>query len=125
MNKKKLKDYLETERLLKQLGEQLRELENSTELQQELEFKKQLEELMDTYGFGPQDVIEILCPNEAPAAAAAAPVRKRRTRKEKVYRNPHTNEEIAIRGGNHNIFKAWKKEYGADTVEGWLVEERA
>ncbi len=44
----------------------------------------------------------------------------RRTRALKQYRNPHTGEVIATRGGNHKILKEWKAKYGGSTVESWL-----
>lgn len=34
--------------------------------------------------------------------------------------NPHTGEFIETKGGNHKGLKAWKVQYGAETVESWL-----
>ncbi|WP_164661673.1 DNA binding protein, partial [Pseudomonas viridiflava] len=37
-----------------------------------------------------------------------------------VYQNPHTGELIETKGGNHRGLKAWKEQYGVDTVDSWL-----
>ncbi len=37
-----------------------------------------------------------------------------------VYRNPETGEVVETKGGNHRVLKAWKEQYGADTVNAWL-----
>jgi hypothetical protein len=35
------------------------------------------------------------------------------------YKNPSNGEIVETKGGNHKVLKAWKKEYGNDTVESW------
>jgi hypothetical protein len=37
-----------------------------------------------------------------------------------VYKNPETGETVESKGGNHKVLKAWKEQYGAEQVEGWL-----
>jgi hypothetical protein len=49
---------------------------------------------------------------------ATAPKRMRRT---KVYKNPHTNETIQTKGGNHKQLKEWKAKWGAAEVESWAA----
>jgi transposase len=44
-----------------------------------------------------------------------------RTRKTKVYKNPHTNETITTKGGNHKQLKEWKAKWGAAEVESWAA----
>ncbi|MCR8722012.1 DNA binding protein, partial [Pseudomonas syringae] len=46
--------------------------------------------------------------------------KRRRARVVKVYQNPHTGELIETKGGNHRGLKAWKEQYGVDTVDSWL-----
>jgi hypothetical protein len=38
-----------------------------------------------------------------------------------VYRNPHTNEVVQTKGGNHRTIKQWKSQHGASLVESWLT----
>ncbi|MDP0886312.1 histone-like nucleoid-structuring protein, MvaT/MvaU family [Klebsiella pneumoniae] len=45
---------------------------------------------------------------------------QRKPRALKVYKNPHSGEVVETKGGNHGVLKAWKQEYGAETVESWL-----
>lgn len=44
----------------------------------------------------------------------------KRTRQLKVYINPHTEECVETKGGNHSTIKKWKAEHGASAVEGWV-----
>ena len=48
-------------------------------------------------------------------------IRHRRKRKLKVFKNPHTGEVVETKGGNHKTLKAWKEEYGKETVDAWEV----
>lgn len=49
---------------------------------------------------------------------SAAP--QRRARALKVYKNPNNGEVVETKGGNHKVLKAWKEQYGSETVESWL-----
>ncbi|MDF3931672.1 histone-like nucleoid-structuring protein, MvaT/MvaU family, partial [Pseudomonas citronellolis] len=118
----KLAEFREAERLLKEQLALLEKLKNDSSLKKELEFKDQLQALMDQYGMNLRNVVDILDPqgtaSAAPAAASAtAP---RRSRQLKVYKNPHNAEVVETKGGNHKTLKAWKQQYGAETVESWL-----
>jgi hypothetical protein len=114
----KLAEFREAERKLQEQLALLEKLKSDGGLKKELEFKDQLQALMDQYGMGLRNVIDILDPqNTAEPAAAQQP---RRTRQLKVYKNPHNGETIETKGGNHKTLKAWKQQYGGDTVESWL-----
>jgi hypothetical protein len=102
-----LNEFKETEAELKRLQARLDELN----------------ELMEKYGKRPRDVVAAVAPELLPKKASAAPDEQsnpRRARNLKVYRNPETNEIIETKGGNHKVLKAWKAQYGADTVESWM-----
>ncbi|MBB3232222.1 histone-like nucleoid-structuring protein, MvaT/MvaU family [Halomonas stenophila] len=117
-----LSNYMQKEQQLKQLQSELEKLEHDERLKAELEFKTKLEELMKEFGKSAGDVIELLNPQPAPAAKSApASAGGRRKRKLKIYKNPNTGEVVETRGGNQKTLKAWKDEFGADTVESWLV----
>ncbi|GAB2798301.1 transcriptional regulator MvaT [Halomonas shantousis] len=118
-----LSEYMKKEQLLKQLDEELKQLEQDQRLKSELDFKQKLESLMSEYGKNATDVAEFLnVGSETRATSAKAPsTGGRRKRKLKIYKHPETGEVIETRGGNHKTLKAWKDEYGNDTVEEWLV----
>ena len=118
-----ISQYAQKEQLLKQLQEELQQLEQNESLKKEIEFKEQLEMLMKEYEKSAKDVKDILYPNAEPEKAQKKSTRK--PRKLKVYKNPHTGEEIATRGGNQKQLKMWKEEHGDEVVEGWLINEDA
>lgn len=71
-----------------------------------------------------------LCPELAKyipstSAAAATGVKKRRERMVKVYKNPHDGSVVETKGGNNKTLKAWKTQYGAETVDSWLETDSA
>ena len=114
----KLAEFREAERKLQEQLALLEKLKSDCGLKKELEFKDQLQALMDQYGMNLRNVIEILDPQTSTEPAAAQPAR--RTRQLKIYKNPHNGETIETKGGNHKTLKAWKQQYGGDTVESWL-----
>ncbi len=119
-----LNDYMQMEQQLKELQSNLDKLQNDKRLQSELEFKDKLETLMKEYDKSAADVIALLDPKPAtasPKAASSSVTGTRRKRKLKIYKNPNTGEVVETRGGNQKTLKAWKDEFGSDTVESWLV----
>lgn len=116
----------EFRQLEKDLAEQLAALEslkNDTTLQQEIEFESKLRALLGEYGYSLRDVIQLLDPDSRTRrvqTVSATQKNTRRPRQVKVYQNPHTGELVETKGGNHRGLKAWKQQYGADTVESWL-----
>ncbi|QRY76890.1 DNA binding protein [Pseudomonas sp. PDNC002] len=115
----KLAEFREAERQLKEQLALLEKLKSDGGLKKELEFKDQLQALMDQYGMNLRNVIDILDPQPS---TEPAPPQQRRTRQLKVYKNPQTGEVIETKGGNHKTLKAWKQQYGGDTVESWLQQ---
>ena len=59
----KLAEFREAERLLKEQLALLEKLKNDSSLKKELEFKDQLQALMDEYGMNLRNVIDILDPH--------------------------------------------------------------
>lgn len=113
--------------LEQQLAAQLAELEslkNDEGLKREIEFEQKLRTLLGEYGYSLRNIVAILDPNSASrntptVGAARGPVR---ARKLKVYKNAQTGEIVETKGGNHKVLKEWKAEFGAGTVESWLVQ---
>ncbi|MCO8161841.1 DNA binding protein [Pseudomonas sp. 21LCFQ02] len=117
----RLAEFRAAEKALQEQLAQLEALKKDAGLQKEIEFEQKLKELMASYGKSLRDVIAILDPNSATTLVAApAGPKRRRARVVKVYQNPHTGELIETKGGNHRGLKAWKEQYGADTVESWV-----
>ncbi|MHA5986299.1 histone-like nucleoid-structuring protein, MvaT/MvaU family [Pseudomonas aeruginosa] len=105
-----------------QLAEQLKQLDamkNDDSLKREIEFEKKLNSLMAEYNIGLRGIIALLDP-QAGAHKVQTASSPRRARQVKVFKNPNTGETVETKGGNHRILKAWKEQYGAETVEGWL-----
>ncbi|MCK0753556.1 histone-like nucleoid-structuring protein, MvaT/MvaU family [Chromohalobacter japonicus] len=119
-----LTKYAEKERQLEALKAELEKLEQDERLKKEVAFKEQLEALMQEFDKTAKDVLELLQPSSASTQASSSTA-TRRKRKLKIYQNPHTGEEVQTRSGNQKVLKAWKEEYGADTVESWLVRTEA
>lgn len=117
----RLAEFRAAEKALKEQLAQLESLKNDAGLKKEIEFEEKLQGLMKTYGKSLRDIIAILDPNasKSKVSTSAAP-KQRRARVIKVYHNPHTGELIETKGGNHRGLKAWKEQYGAATVDGWL-----
>lgn len=118
-----ISEFRATEEAIKELQERLKALQQDEKLQKEIEFEKKLRDLMGQYGKSLLDIIAILDPASAQqrtnrGAGRSAPAAKR-ARKVKQYRNPHTNEVIETKGGNHKTLKEWKAKWGAEEVEGW------
>lgn len=119
----RLAEFRAAEKALADQLAHLESLKNDAGLKKEIEFETQIKGLMVQYGKTLADVISILDPEAGgygrrTAARVAAPQRKARA--VKVYRNPKTGEVVETKGGNHKVLKAWKAEFGNDTVESWL-----
>lgn len=113
-----LENYITKKRAIEQLQVEIQRLENDPLLKSELEFSEKLRVLMDEYGMTLPKINAMLDPDWP--TDKAEPSKKRRERVEKIYKNPYTNEEIKTKGGNHRILRAWKEQFGSETVESWL-----
>nr|WP_219730354.1 histone-like nucleoid-structuring protein, MvaT/MvaU family [Pseudomonas sp. CCOS 191] len=115
----RLAEFRAAEKALKEQMAQLEALKKDAGLKREIEFEQKLVGLMKSYDKSLRDIIAILDP-KAVTRAPAAVKQQRRPRVVKVYANPHTGERIETKGGNHRGLKAWKEQYGAQTVESWV-----
>jgi len=118
----RLAEFRAAEKALEEQMAQLERLKKDAGLKREIEFEQKLLDLMKTYDKGLREIIAILDPKGASKQPATAP-KQRRARVVKVYENPHTGELIETKGGNHRGLKAWKQEYGAETVDSSLRNE--
>lgn len=118
----RLAEFRAAERALADQLAHLESLKNDAGLKKEIEFEEKLNLLLAEYGKSIKDVVSILDPESVRGAQSRAAKPGRRARAIKVYRNPHTNEVVETKGGNHKVLKGWKSEYGNDTVESWLQQ---
>lgn len=118
---------VEFRQLEKHLAEQLQALEalkGDVSLKKEMEFESKLRDLLAQYCYSVKDVIKLLDPQTSlRTAATELKATKRKTRRLKIYNNPHTGEVVKTRGGNQKTLKEWKAKHGSDTVEAWLTNQ--
>ena len=111
---------------LAKLKKEIETLEKSESYKSEQSLIRGVEKLLSKYGKTKTELITFLRDGSAPMASKkpAKPKTARKQRKLKVYKNPHTNNVIETRGGNHRVLKTWKAEYPAQNIEEWIIEER-
>ncbi|WP_313738769.1 histone-like nucleoid-structuring protein, MvaT/MvaU family [Pseudomonas sp.] len=116
----RLAEFRAAEKALQDQIAQLESMKKDAGLKREIEFEQKLLVLMKDYNKGLREIVAILDPKSPNKAPAPASKQHRRPRATKVYENPHNGELIETKGGNHRGLKAWKEEYGSETVETWL-----
>jgi len=119
----KINEYRATAEKIKELQTKLQNLSTDDSLKQELEFEEKLRSLMEQYNKTLTDLISILEPDLRVLRRLKnkIPTQSKRLRKAKRYTNPHTQEAIETKGGNHKTLKEWKAKYGSNVVESWSV----
>lgn len=113
---------------LQEMQSRIQEL--NTEIAPTLEMIQKVGERADQNQISRRELALGLCPELAqylPSASAAANagVKKRRARAMKVYTNPNDGSIVETKGGNNKTLKAWKAQYGSETVESWLKQDSA
>ena len=112
-------EYKALEAQIAEQQKRLEALKGDEKLKREIEFETKLRALLADYNYSLRNVIALLDPNAA--KTAAAPVKgARRERVLKRYKNPNNGEVVETKGGNNKVLKAWKEQYGTETVESWL-----
>ncbi|SIP93681.1 histone-like nucleoid-structuring protein, MvaT/MvaU family [Aquipseudomonas alcaligenes] len=112
-------EYKALEAQIAEQQKRLEALKGDEKLKREIEFETKLRALLADYNYSLRNVIALLDPNAAKTAAAPEKG-ARRERALKRYKNPNNGEVVETKGGNHKLLKAWKDQYGAETVESWL-----
>lgn len=117
----RLAEFRHLEQELARQMEELAKLKNDDGLKREIEFETKLRDLLAEYNFSLKNIINLLDP-QAGTRSVRQPEAKgsRKPRLLKVYKNPHTGENVETKGGNHSVLKQWKAEHGAEEVESWL-----
>ncbi len=116
----KLLEFRKAERELREQLARLESLKHDTELKREMEFEEQLKALLKEYGFGLQQIVDILDPPQV-----HIPQRDigRRVRRLQIWKNPITGEVLQTKSGNNKTLKAWKAEHGESFVNTWLQKD--
>lgn len=119
----KIAKYRDLERQIIEQQMVLEALKNDKSFQAEAEFESKLHTLMDEYGVNLHQIVALLEPDDARATGKNVDGRKvqRAARVLKRYLNPHTNQIVETKGGNHKTLKTWKMEHGSDQVDSWLL----
>jgi hypothetical protein len=115
-----LVEYRELERHLAEQTAKLESLKDDPALQNEIEFEQALRSLLGEYGKSIRDIKALLDPASKQSAGAAPEKSTRRARTAKRYKNPLSGEIVESKGGNNRLLGAWKAQFGAEKVEGWL-----
>ena len=113
----KIAEYRALEAKIAEQLAQLESLKNNENFKRDIEFEKKLRTLMEQYGIKLKGIIALLSPQTT--ATTTLKSGQRRQRDLKIYKHPQTGEVVETKGGNHKTLKAWKVEFGAETVEGW------
>ena len=113
--------YYEKKALIDKLTSEVEAMEKDEAIQQELELKKKLEELMSQYGKSANDTLHVLNQIDPSLNLGSAIQRGNGNKKRAMitYKNPHTGEEVQTRGGNQKTLKQWREEYGKEEVDSW------
>ena len=99
-------------------------VEQDQALKSELEFENKGRDLMNEFDKEPKDVLPILAAIDPSLEAAASSVTgKRAKRAMKAYENPHTEEVVKTKRGNHKTLKEWREKNGKDTVASWQLDD--
>lgn len=121
----KISTYYKKKQMAEQLQQEIQKMEEDKELRQELDFKEDLNQLMQKYDKSARDMLEVLATmdsgvrNRIEQGGGSGNSDGRKKRPLKTYRNPHTGEVVQTRGGNHKTLNAWRKQYGKEEVARW------
>lgn len=119
----KIAQFVAAEAALAKQVTALEELKNDPELKRELEFSKELDELLTKWSFTRPRLHSFL---NAEASALKAGEKKASGSKGKeprgnvkLWTNPHTGEKVESARRDHATLKEWAEQYGLKTVLTW------
>ncbi|TDT43207.1 H-NS histone family protein [Halospina denitrificans] len=121
----KISTYYKKKQMAEQLQQEIQKMEEDKELREELDFKEDLNQLMQKYDKSAKDMLEVLATmdsgvrNRIEQGGSGGNSDGRKKRPLKTYRNPHTGEVVQTRGGNHKTLNAWRKQHGKEEVARW------
>lgn len=119
----KLREYAQLKKRMEAMADELQQIENNAAFQDDLKFLNELEELVELHGKTKEEAAELLSPRPVVASAVFEKTKPRKAREPKLYRNPHTGEEVITAGGNHTILKKWRQENPDVELSEWVVPQ--
>lgn len=143
-----LAEFKRAERELAMRVRAFQEMKQSPEVQKAMQFEKALDDFLAVHKVSRSALYELLSvefegdkkttkkpakkrshhkkaatPAATPAKAKRAPNRNPPIMMIRTFKNPHTGEELVVRGNRDGKFNAWNLEYGKDVVRGWKISE--
>lgn len=119
----KIAQFVAAEMALAKQVTALEELKNDPELKRELEFSKELDELLTKYTFTRPKLFSFLSAQQAAVKAgekkASGAKNKSPTAKMKLWTNPHTGATVESARRDHSTLLQWSAEYGLEAVLSW------
>ena len=111
---------------IKALQEKKERLEADPRLAQDIQLRELISDALKEYDRTPEYLLALFgqVSTKASGKGGAEP-KQRRERIVKRYVNPHTNEVIETKGGNHKGLNEWKKVHGKAEVETWVTPHAA
>lgn len=124
-------DFKAAERALAMQFTAFEEMKQNPELRKALELDAALEAFCAEHKTSRAALYELLAldiepekkPAKKPAMKPATGKRVFNGVKVRVFKNPHTGEELTVRGNRDGKFNQWNIEYGADVVRTWKINE--
>ncbi|CAO1661985.1 histone-like nucleoid-structuring protein, MvaT/MvaU family [Salinicola sp. NYA28a] len=103
----------------KQVDAKLERLKKDEEFQHDMEFKQQIEAVLETYEKKREDLLKLFGP--ATHDPSNKPVRRKASQKQplKRYTHPVTGKVVKARSLRNATLQEWKREYDEDTVKSW------
>ena len=122
----KIAEFVAAEMALAKQVTALEELKNDPELKRELEFSKELDEVLAKYNFTRPKLHDFLNQQAAAVRASAkktpgAKAGKSPTAKMKLWTNPHTGATVESARRDHATLLGWTEQYGLNAVLSWAV----
>lgn len=120
--------YLQKQRMLSQLQQEIDAMERDDKLKADMEFKRDFEQVLHKHNKTIEDVILIYEaaegePVQMPTTQTGPTGRPRPGKRPlKIYKNPKTGETVKCRGTNNKIVRKWREQYGDEEVEKWRID---
>ncbi|MDU8351501.1 histone-like nucleoid-structuring protein, MvaT/MvaU family [Pseudomonas syringae pv. actinidiae] len=109
---------------IKSLQEKKERLEADPRLAKDIELRDLVAAALAEYERTPQYLLEMFGVGgiSKSSTKGSGEVKQRRERIVKRYLNPHTQEVIETKGGNHKGLNEWKNTHGKAEVETWVQD---
>lgn len=118
-----LREYTNLKNRLEEMGKELSRIEEDESFKKELNFLKDIEEVLELHGKTKEEAAEALNPTKHEVVDNGFTKKPRKPRTPRTYQNPHTGETVTTAGGNHTVLKQWRKDNPGLDVSDWIIEQ--